>query len=125
MLKLFYPLIAIINFFSRTLLLIFGIDQRNRSQELLTKDEIKTIITETSDRIPKYYEDMIVNMLDLEKVKVEDAMIPRNEIVAVDIEDDVNKITEQILNYKHTRIPIYQSELNSLKGFLHLSLIHI
>ena len=40
-------------------------------------------------------------------------MIPRNEIVAVDIEDDVNKITEQILNYKHTRIPIYQSELNS------------
>ena len=75
MLKLFYPLIAIINFFSRTLLLIFGIDQRNKSQELLTKDEIKTIITETSDRIPKYYEDMIVNMLDLEKVKVEDAMI--------------------------------------------------
>ncbi len=123
MLKLFYPLIAIINFFSRTLLLIFGIDQRNKSQELLTKDEIKTIITETSDRIPKYYEDMIVNMLDLEKVKVEDAMIPRNEIVAVDIENDVNKITEQILNYKHTRIPIYQNELNSLKGFLHKRIV--
>ena len=119
MLKLFYPLIAIINFFSRMLLGIFGVNQKNKSYELLTKDEIKTIVRESSDHIPKYYEDMIVNMLDLEKVKVEDAMIPRNEVIAIDIEDNIKKISEQILDYKHTRIPIYKNELSSLKGFLH------
>ena len=119
MLKLFYPLIAIINFFSRMLLGIFGVNQKNKSHELLTKDEIKTIVRESSDHIPKYYEDMIVNMLDLEKVKVEDAMIPRNEVIAIDIEDNIKKISEQILDYKHTRIPIYKNELSSLKGFLH------
>jgi len=119
MLKLFYPLIVIINFFSRMLLGIFGINQKNKSYELLTRDEIKTIVTESSDRIPKYYEDMIVNMLDLEKVKVEDAMVPRNEIVAINIEDDMEKISKEILGYQHTRIPIYKNELNSLKGFLH------
>ena len=123
MLKLFYPLIAIINFFSRILLSIFGINQKNKPHELLTKDEIKTIVTEASYRMPKYYEDMIVNMLDLEKVKVEDAMIPRNEIIAIDIDDDINKISDQILSCRHTRIPIYQNELNLLKGFLHKRMV--
>ena len=65
-----------------------------------TKDEIKLIVKESSHRIPKNHEDMIVNMIDLEKVKVEDAMIPRNELVAVDIEDDLRKISKKILNCK-------------------------
>ncbi len=123
MLKLFYPLIAIINFFSRSLLSIFGVSQKSKSDELLTKDEIKTIVTEGSYRVPKYYEDMIVNMLDLEKVKVEDAMIPRNEMITINIDNDISEISEQILNCKHTRIPVYQNELNSLKGFLHKRMV--
>ena len=119
MLKVFYPLIAIINFFSHTILGIFGVSKKNKSYELLTRDEIKTIVTESSDRIPKFYEDMIVNMLDLEKVKVEDAMIPRSEIIGVNIDEDIEKISKEILNYQHTRIPIYKNELSSLQGFLH------
>ncbi len=119
MLKIFYPIISIINFFAQTILSIFVSDKRDKSHELLTKDEIKTIVTESSDRIPKYYEDMIVNMLDLEKVKVEDAMIPRSEIIGVDIDQDIEKIRTEILEYQHTRIPIYKNELNSLQGFLH------
>ena len=68
---------------------------------------------------PKSHEEMIVNMLDLEKVKIEDAMIPRSELIAVDIELDIEDITKSILNCKHTRIPIYESEFNKLLGFLH------
>ena len=87
--------------------------------ELLTKDEIKLIVKESSQRIPKSHEDMIVNMLDLEKVKVEDAMIPRSEVYAVDIDDDLAVITKKLTTSKHTRIPIYHQDINKLLGFLH------
>lgn len=119
LMKVFYPLVIVINFLSRLLLRIFGIKSEYVNQELLTKDEIKLIVKESSERIPKSHEDMIVNMLDLEKVKVEDAMIPRGELIAVDIESDRDQITKSILKCKHTRIPIYRGELNKLLGFLH------
>ena len=119
LMKIFYPIVILINFISKIILRMFGIKTEKINRELLTKDEIKLIVKESSHRIPKNHEDMIVNMIDLEKVKVEDAMIPRNELVAVDIEDDLRKISKKILNCKHTRIPIYKKELNKLLGFLH------
>lgn len=119
LIKVFYPIVILINFISKIILSMFGIKTEKINRELLTKDEIKLIVKESSHRIPKNHEDMIVNMIDLEKVKVEDAMIPRNELVAVDIEDDLEKISKKILNCKHTRIPIYKKELNKLLGFLH------
>jgi len=119
LMKIFYPIVILINFISRIILKVFGIKIEKMNQELLTKDEIKLIVKESSHRIPKNHEEMIVNMIDLEKVKVEDAMIPRNELVAVDIEDNIEKISEKILNCRHTRIPIYKKELNKLLGFLH------
>ena len=117
LMKIFYPLVVIINFLSKLLLRVFGIKSEYVNQELLTKDEIKLIVKESSDRIPKSHEDMIVNMLDLEKVKVEDAMIPRGELIAVDIELDIEDIKQSILSCKHSRIPIYRSEFNKLLGF--------
>ena len=119
LMRVFYPLVIVINFMSKILLRIFGIRSDYENQELLTKDEIKLIVKESSERIPKSHEEMIVNMLDLEKVKIEDAMIPRSELIAVDIELDIEDITKSILSCKHTRIPIYESEFNKLLGFLH------
>ncbi len=119
LMKLFNPIVIVINFISKNVLRVFGIQLDNYNQELLSKDEIKLIVKESSERIPKSHEDMIVNMLDLEKVKVEDAMIPRGELVAIDINDDISKINQEILNCNHTRIPIYKDEINKLLGFLH------
>ena len=118
-LKIFYPIVSIINFFSKSLLLLFGVKDKNTAFELLTKDEIKTIIKESSYKLPKFYEEMIVNLLDLEKVKVEDTMIPRNEIISIDINNKIDQISEIILNCRHTRIPVYKDDLNTLEGFLH------
>ena len=119
LMKLFSPIVLIINLIAKILLRIFGVNPENVNQELLTKDEIKLIVKESSKKIPKSHEDMIVNMLDLEKVKIEDAMIPRSILVAVDINDDLKKISEEILNCKYSRIPIYRNEFNKLLGFLH------
>lgn len=119
MLKIFRPFVMIINFISKIILGILGIKKDTIDRELLTKDEIKLIVKESSHRIPKSHEDMIVNMIDLEKVKVEDAMIPRSEIFAVNLDDDITKIIEKITNCPHTRVPIFDKDVNKLIGFLH------
>ena len=119
LMKILRPIIMIINVITKGILRILGIKDNKINQELLTKDEIKLIVKESSQRIPKSHEDMIVNMLDLEKVKVEDAMIPRSEVYAVDIDDDLAVITKKLTTSKHTRIPIYHQDINKLLGFLH------
>ena len=119
LLKVFYPIVIIINIISQSILRIFGIKKERINQELLTKDEIKLIVKESSHRIPKSHEDMIVNMIDLEKVKVEDAMIPRNEIYAIDVESSESEIYNRVVNCNHTRIPFYNRDINKILGFLH------
>ena len=119
LMKILRPIIMVINIITKGILRILGIRDNKINQELLTKDEIKLIVKESSQRIPKSHEDMIVNMLDLEKVKVEDAMIPRSEVYAVDIDEELSIITEKLTTSKHTRIPIYHQDINKLIGFLH------
>ena len=119
LMKILRPIITIINIITKGILRILGIKDNKINQELLTKDEIKLIVKESSQRIPKSHEDMIVNMLDLEKVKVDDAMIPRSEVYAVDIDDELTIITDKLTTSKHTRIPIYNQDINKLLGFLH------
>jgi len=119
LLRVFSPIVMIINITTKLLLRAIGLQGKRSNQELLTKDEIRLIVRESSQRIPKNHEDMIVNMIDLEKVKVEDAMIPRSEIFAVDIDEHIDNVSSKITNCRHTRIPIYDKDINKLMGFLH------
>ena len=91
-----------INLISQTILRILGIKKERINQELLTKDEIKLIVKESSHRIPKSHEDMIVNMIDLEKVKVEDADTENEDII--DMNSDESEIYNKIISCNHTRI---------------------
>ncbi len=119
LLRIFNPIVIVINLISQILLRLLGIKKERINQELLTKDEIKLIVKESSQRIPKSHEDMIVNMIDLEKVKVEDAMIPKSEIYAIDMNLSESEIYKKIISCNHTRIPFYKGDINKILGFLH------
>lgn len=115
--KIFIPVINFINIFSKTLLKILGVNKNTTANEDLTNEEIKTIIQESSNKISESYEEMILNLLDLQKVTVENAMIPKNDIHGIDI-DDTNTLLEKLINSNHTRMPVYSKSLNNLKGFI-------
>tara|TARA_B100001057_G_scaffold318025_1_gene318290 strand:- start:2376 stop:3635 length:1260 start_codon:yes stop_codon:yes gene_type:complete len=117
-LKIFYPIVNFINFFSKNILIIFGVNKKKRQNDDLSNDEIKTIIQESSKKITANYEEMILNLLDLQKVTVEHAMIPKNDIDGVDISAENNKISRRIIDINHTRIPVYSNTLNNLQGFI-------
>lgn len=118
-LKLLYPLVLLVNTLSNGLLRIFGVKSQHSNQDTLDSEELRTVVNEASGLIPAAHQDMLLSILDLEKVSVEDIMIPRNEVVGIDIEDSIEEIIEQICQTRHTRMPVYNGEINKVIGILH------
>jgi len=117
-LKVFNPIVKFINFFSKLILMVFGFDKKKIHHDDLSNEEIKTIIQESSNKITENYEEMVLNLLDLQKVTVEHAMIPKNDIEGIDINDDDKNINSKLIDVKHTRLPVYSQTLNNLRGFI-------
>ncbi len=78
------------------------------------------MVAEAGALLPGRNREMLVGVLDLEKVTVDDIMVPRNEIVGIDLEDDWDDVLEQIETSRHTRLVVYRDELDNTIGILHL-----
>lgn len=115
-----YPLVWLVNVVSGVLVRLFGINPAKAREEALSADELRTLMTTTSHRIPDKNQGMLANILDLEKVEVEDIMVPRNEILGIDLADDDESIVEQLLSSEYTRLPVFSEDINNILGILHL-----
>ncbi len=120
LMKLAYPAVWIINRVSNGLLSLVGINTDEKGDEALTRDELQTIVREAGTLIPKRHQRMLLSILDLENVTVDDIMVPRNEVVAIDLDDPVNEIIEQLNHFQHTRIPVYQTNIDNIIGVIHV-----
>ena len=119
LLTLFYPFVWLVNHISNGLLRIFGVNPKKGRDDGLSKDEIRTVVDVSSQKIPEH-QDMLRNILDLETVTVNDIMVPRNEIIGLNLEDDIETILNTIINCGYTRLPVYSGDINQVEGFLHM-----
>lgn len=115
----FYPLVLFINTITNGLLRLIGVNKPS-GNESLTPEELRTIVNETSSMIPAKHQKMLLNILDLESVKVEDIMISRNEIIGIDMQESWTEILEQITQSLHTRLPVYDGDIDHIIGMIHL-----
>ncbi|MCK5716998.1 MAG: HlyC/CorC family transporter [Thiomargarita sp.] len=120
LLILFYPIVWIINHITNGFLKLIGISEEDKSTHHLNSDELRTVVVEAGELIPKSHQEMLLSILDLEKVSVEDIMVPRNEIVAIDLNAPVEKIMSQVATSEHTRLPLYREEIDQVIGIIHL-----
>ena len=120
LLKLLYPLVWVINAISNGLIRIFGVKLDSSDDEHLSPEELKTVLNEAGTLIPKSHKDMLLSILDLEKVTVEDIMIPRNDIIGIDLSDDWNDVIELLIHGHHTRIPVYRDDIDHVIGIIHV-----
>jgi Mg2+/Co2+ transporter CorB len=121
LLKLLYPVVWVVNIVSNTLVRLLGFSSENNdSQNQLTPDELRTVVYESGGRIPRRRHGMLMNILDLERVTVDDILVPRHELVGLDIEDDLDDILLQISSAAHTRLPVYKHDVDNIVGILHL-----
>ena len=119
LLLLLYPVVALINSVANTMLRLFGISLDRRSHQLGI-EELKAAVTEAGGIIPESHQAMLLSILDLEKTTVEDVMIPRGQIVGLDLDEDWDDIVEQISSSRYTRLPVYRGNLDNVVGTLHL-----
>ena len=120
MMVVFSPLVAIINLATRLLLRPFNISTDRAHIDLIDREELRTVVKEAGALIPQKHRDMLFGILDLERVTVEDIMVPRGDMVAIDFEQDWVDIREQLMTCRHTRVPCYRGSVDNLLGILHL-----
>ena len=120
LLKLLYPVVVLVNWICSLLMYPFGIRPGQESEDQLTSEELRTLVNESGLRLPTKRRGMLLGILDLEKVRVDDIMVPRNEISGIDIEDDLEEIIRQLKECQHTRVPVYRGDINNVIGMLHM-----
>ncbi|MCG5536745.1 HlyC/CorC family transporter [Ectothiorhodospira mobilis] len=115
-----YPLVWTVNMVANGVLRALGMRPREGSHHALSSEELRVAVNEAGTLIPARHQRMLVNLLDLEKATVEDIMVPRNEIMGIDLEDDWDEIEAQIIHSQYTRLPVYQGSIDHILGFIHL-----
>ena len=120
LLRLFYPLVWLINTIANALLRPFGVTTGDGDHHNLSSEELRTVVNEAGSMIPKRHQQMLLSILDLEKATIEDIMVPRNEISGIDLDDEWEDIVKQITTSQHTRLPVFQDGIDNVIGIVHL-----
>ncbi len=120
LLRIFYPLVWLINMITNNLLKVFGVRPDQLGNDHLSTEELRTLVHEAGALIPKRNQSMLLGVLELEEVTVNDIMIPRNEVEGIDLDQPISQILEQLSTTQHTRLPIYYGEINQIVGLLHM-----
>ena len=119
------PLIAITNYISSLVLRIFNINVKDaKDNDNLNTQELKTLLDESGDLIPKQYRGMLSSILGMEELVVEDIMTPASEVIGIDIELDYETNKKIIESAEYTRLPVYKNSIDNELGTLHLKDSH-
>ena len=116
--KVLSPAVVFVNWFSNALVRPFMPKLEDGADHLST-EELKTVVNEGARAVGER-QSMLVRLLDLEQVSVNDIMVPRSEIVAIDIDGDINDIINLVSTSQHTLLPVYKESINNVVGILHL-----
>ena len=120
LLKITYPIVWLTNAASNGVLMLFGVRDKGDDLHSLTREELRTVVHEAGARISSRYRQMLLSILDLEKVTVDDVMVPHNEIIGIDFDDEDDEIEKTIADSQHTRLPVYNDNIDKVIGILHL-----
>jgi Mg2+/Co2+ transporter CorB len=121
LLKLAYPVVWFVNLFVQGILRLLRIRQPDPGQgNSLGLEELRTIVLESSGRMPHEHHRILMNLLELEDITVDDVMTPRNQIESIDIEDAPERLRQQIATSHHTRLVVHAGSAENLLGVLHV-----
>ncbi|MGD0501291.1 MAG: HlyC/CorC family transporter [Steroidobacteraceae bacterium] len=119
LLAVLYPVVWATNLLANGVLRLLGASRQQASTSL-SSEELRTVVAEAGAMIPQRHRQMLMSILDLENATVEDIMVPRVEIVGIDMEDSWDKILEQLRQSQHTRLPVFEGDIDRIIGVLHM-----
>jgi Mg2+/Co2+ transporter CorB len=120
LLKLSYPVVWFINGLANGLLRLFGIRVQARAAEKISTEELRALVLEAGVLMPETHQDMLLAILELERITVDDVMVPRPDIEGIDLTADWDTIVSQLGTSRYTRLPVYRGSLDNIVGMVHL-----
>jgi Mg2+/Co2+ transporter CorB len=110
------PLVVAVSWVTNGLLRLLGVNPHDAGEEQVSPEELRTIVSDPAAMIPQRHRGMLMNILDLESVTVDDIMVPRNEFVGIDLDQDDAAILEIIRSSTHTLLPVWRGDSNNIEG---------
>ncbi len=120
LLKAIYPLVFIVNLIANSLLRLVGVNPEQKQNEGVSVDELRSVVMETGQLVPQKHQDMLLGLLNLEHTSVDDIMVPRNEITALDLNENWDDIIDDLTTCQRTRLPVYRDDINNIIGVIHM-----
>ena len=117
--KILSPLITLVSFISNNVTKLMGIDLDNANKDELKPEELRTLL-QTSG-VPKRQEEMLMGIFDMDNLSVNDVMIPKNEIIGINLNDEIKDIVKQLQEIDFTYVPCYEDTIDNIQGFLSLN----
>ena len=114
--KILSPLVTLVTLVSNGVTKLFGINLNDAEKEELKPEELRTLLQ--TSRVPKRQENMLMGIFDMDHLSVNDVMIPKNEIVGIDLKDDIKTIVKNLNKVRYTYIPLYKDTIDNISGFL-------
>lgn len=119
--KLFYPVVYIAMGMVHGFLWLFRIKlHSDQSKQKINLDELRTLVLESEQFLPRKHQRMLLNLVDIERITVNDVMVPRNQIEALDLKAEPEVLREQLATCNHTLLPVYEGALDNIVGILHV-----
>jgi Mg2+/Co2+ transporter CorB len=115
-----WPVTWAANYVAQGFLRVFGVTRASTGNTALSVDELRTVVSEAGVLIPPRHRQMLLSILDLERVTVNDIMIPRQEISGIDFSAGWDEIMDRLRQTPHSRLPVYDGEFDNLIGILHM-----
>ncbi len=112
------PFVKILTIVTNLISKLFGISENE--EEIVTEEEIKMMIDEGEEKgtIEEDEKEMIHNIFEFNDITVSEVMTHRTDVYAIDISSNINEILQEVDTYKYSRIPVYEENIDDIKGIL-------
>ena len=117
--KILRPLVLFVNFFSNFFMRLLGTKETTINEDL-SPEELKSVLENSGDLIPKKYQDMLISVLELDKVSVDEVMTQRSEVIGIDINQPIENILGNLQNNQKDFLPVFNESLDDLRGVIDL-----
>lgn len=114
------PLVQIISWATNAILYCFGISINEAQKESLSGEELRSVVHEAGGLLPIEHKSMLISLLDLEQATVEDIMVPKSDIIGLDLDQSWHQLLHQLETSQHTRLPLYRDSIDNLLGMIHV-----
>ena len=110
LLRIFYPIVLFLNFFVLGFLKLVNIKTNFNQNDLINMDELKSIISESGTFIPQKNKSIFLNLIDLNKVTIDEVMMPHTSVEAVHIKQSIDEILEKVINSNYRQMVVKDSD---------------